>query len=88
MSNKADMYVTMSVEEIYDLLEQRGVSAGAFWDHAMGGDRAALPADVVEQMVAEVQAARMTSGSDPTWTWLQTQDEDCSEPGDDVGVQS
>jgi len=47
--------VLLSVEEVCDLLDRRGVSPSAFWSHAMGGDRAPMPWDVVQRMIVEVQ---------------------------------
>jgi hypothetical protein len=45
---------TMTIAEIYDLCDERGVSPTDFWVHAMGGDRADLPREDVDRCMREV----------------------------------
>jgi hypothetical protein len=46
---------TMTIAEIYDLCDERGVSPTDFWSHAMGGDRADLPREDVERCMREIE---------------------------------
>jgi hypothetical protein len=56
------MTSTMTVVEIYDLCDERGVSPTDFWAHAMGGDRADLPREDVERCMRELSGERTTAG--------------------------
>ena len=49
-----EVTVTMTIDEIYELLEERDVCASAFWGHTMGGDRADLPREDVLRCITEL----------------------------------
>ena len=44
-------HTRISIEEIDERVRAAGVDVGRFWDHAMGGDRAALPIEDVDRMI-------------------------------------
>jgi len=45
----------MTQQEINELLQKRGISVSAFWQHAMGGDVAPLPKAVVLRLIRELK---------------------------------
>lgn len=47
----------MTMEEIYELLEDRGISPTDFWALAMGGDRGDMPREDVEWCIRKMGAA-------------------------------
>lgn len=44
----------LSVEQVREILAQRDVPAGAFWDHVAGGDMTPVPAADLDRLIAEV----------------------------------
>jgi len=44
----------IEIEEIENMVRSVGLDMGRFWDHAMGGDRAALPREDVERLIREL----------------------------------
>lgn len=45
----------LSVEQVAEILESRGVSAGAFWRHAAGGDQTPILAEDLDRLISECE---------------------------------
>jgi len=61
----------MSIEQIYDLLAERGVSPTDFWAVMMGGDRAALPREDVESTITKMMGPREDTRTLIDWMGYQ-----------------